>query len=324
MAKLAMLLQKHTSQTLNEDAQGAVDARKKVKVTISDHEGIRQRSSESNIGKGGQKAQLQNIERIQTQMSDKASKLATATTNEPMNPMAPLALDVGSRVLKESSGGVVHPSVHTAPLPTYRESLENSRFGFNSSFEEKSIMSHRQLLHSSTLDAPLTASDKYSGPLPLVSAAARHAPHPTLIPDPLLAVVLLHPLVVAPSHHPPAVDPQRHHLGVALYLEELNQQSCYSFDTAPEHPPFYRTDSVEDGSKDAHMDDKSSVNIDKISPDEDEREAEKGLRGPNARHIPDDCDIDPVLLAEEQHHSHSDNHARRIPENHIAGELCHV
>ncbi|KAG9317726.1 hypothetical protein JVU11DRAFT_1943 [Chiua virens] len=326
MAKLAMSLQKRTSQTLNKDAQGAVDTHKKVKATISDHEGIRQCSSKSNIGKGGQKAQLQNIERIQTQMSDKAPKLATATTNKPMNPMALLALDVGSRVSKESSGGVRPYCTSTNLLRIVGELALWFQQFLQREIRYKSPTAASLEYFLLLLDT--VRSFRLSVILVLVVPSA---PHPTPIPDPLLAVVPLHPLVVAPSHRPPVVDPQRHRLGelcswTLLFsrLEELNQQSRYSFDMVPEHSPSYQTDSVEDASFDNHRPHKSSVNIDEISPDEDEQEAEKGLRGPNTRHIPDDRNIDPVLLAEERHHSHSDNHARRIPENHIAEEYSDV
>ena len=49
------------------------------------------RSSRANKGHGGQIAQLHNIERIQTESTivSKPSQLKKATTNKPINPMAP-------------------------------------------------------------------------------------------------------------------------------------------------------------------------------------------------------------------------------------------
>jgi len=52
------------------------------------------RSSRANKGNGGQLSQLQAIERIQTEWmtvsKSHASQLERATTNEPVNPMAPV------------------------------------------------------------------------------------------------------------------------------------------------------------------------------------------------------------------------------------------
>lgn len=48
------------------------------------------------MGQGGQQAQLKNIERVQTQLVGRASKLAAATANEPLNPMAPMAIDASN------------------------------------------------------------------------------------------------------------------------------------------------------------------------------------------------------------------------------------
>ena len=49
------------------------------------------RSSRANKGSGGQIAQLQNIEQMQTQTITRASPMDFATANEPLNPLAPLS-----------------------------------------------------------------------------------------------------------------------------------------------------------------------------------------------------------------------------------------
>lgn len=113
--------QKRPTQMLDDDDTTlAVDVRKKIKTVAvclsgdgkvsclsiltsqfntpyagmdptSQADQMARRSSRSNIGKGGQKAQLENIERVQTQT--KVSKLSIATSNEPLNPMAPMPRD---------------------------------------------------------------------------------------------------------------------------------------------------------------------------------------------------------------------------------------
>ncbi|KAG6377668.1 hypothetical protein JVT61DRAFT_14433 [Boletus reticuloceps] len=51
------------------------------------------RSARSNMGKGGQKSQLENIKQIQTESATRISKLEAAVAHEPLNPMAPMAID---------------------------------------------------------------------------------------------------------------------------------------------------------------------------------------------------------------------------------------
>ena len=60
------------------------------------------------MGKGGQKAQLQNIECIQTQDSARSSRLEGATAGEPLNPMASIVLDARMHPSKKSLGNMVH------------------------------------------------------------------------------------------------------------------------------------------------------------------------------------------------------------------------
>ena len=119
------LKQKCTLQTLNEDTgTQAVDSRKRTKTTIHnqgqerlpcgiDHlllflesDGPHQTSCQSfrtNMGKGGQRAQLENIECIQTQSSVRVSKLMAAATNKPLNPMAPTAIKAGNSLQYQGS-----------------------------------------------------------------------------------------------------------------------------------------------------------------------------------------------------------------------------
>jgi hypothetical protein len=117
MARRVQRKKRPPTQALDDDTL-AVDARKRMKTATSSLSGdgketvswlsaltsdsnlameptsqadqTTRRSNRSNIGKGGQKSQLENIERLQTQTSTKVSKLAAATSNEPLNPMAPM------------------------------------------------------------------------------------------------------------------------------------------------------------------------------------------------------------------------------------------
>ena len=116
------------------------------------------------MGKGGQIAQLENIEHVQTQNPTKVSKLVAATANELLNAMALMAINARARPSKDSSGNTVwriptplsiiylakmipqtfagsqmHPSGCTAPLPAYQASTEGSCYGFNLPVEGKSL-----------------------------------------------------------------------------------------------------------------------------------------------------------------------------------------
>jgi hypothetical protein len=146
------------------------------------------RSSRSNMGQGGQKAQLENIECAKTQSSAKVSKLAATLAHKPLNPMAPMAIDARPHASKESSDHRVqntkvtsqviaqsrtHPSARPAPLPTYQASLESSRYGFNVRVDGKSPPRSQGPSFLSSSDPPLTASHLHPHPF-TVAATARH------------------------------------------------------------------------------------------------------------------------------------------------------
>ena len=102
-------------------AQSGADTRKKAKMGV-ENTGIvclnstidallilwsqARRSLRENKGNGGQIAQLQNLERMQTATSHRVSKMDLATDNEPLNPMAPSTRNPKSRGSK-TSGSVV-------------------------------------------------------------------------------------------------------------------------------------------------------------------------------------------------------------------------
>lgn len=129
MAKATGTKAKRTSQMLDEDSHAA-EAHKKTRTAQVCNGGTicfssfisrpslsrtaldaalapSHQSSRANMGRGGQKAQLQNIERIQTQTSARSSRLEAATAGEPLNPMAPIALGARMHPLKESLGDTV-------------------------------------------------------------------------------------------------------------------------------------------------------------------------------------------------------------------------
>ena len=142
-------------------------------------------SSKMNMEKGGQIAQLENIECVQTQNPTKVSKLVAATANKLLNPMALMAIDTRAHLSKDSSGNMVwriptplsiiylakvtpqtfagswmHPSGCTVPLPAYQALTEGSHYGFNLPVKGKSLQ-----------ELPLMALCSQA---PVVSVAASH------------------------------------------------------------------------------------------------------------------------------------------------------
>ena len=105
------------------------------------------RSSRENKGSGGQVAQLQTLERLQTQASHRTSKMDVATANEPLNPMAPSirasnrSRGFGTKAVSDSFS-VCHLFTNEQPVseplpntsqgspPTYQTATAGIHFGF--------------------------------------------------------------------------------------------------------------------------------------------------------------------------------------------------
>ncbi|KAF8547716.1 hypothetical protein OG21DRAFT_1489989 [Imleria badia] len=290
--------QKHASQMQSEDAQ-VVAPCKKMKKTVGP--GVPSKSichsSRTNMGKGGQIAQLESIEPVQTQNSTKVSKLAAATAHEPLNPMAPTAIDTRTYSSKDSSGNMtldgsqMHPSSRTAPLTTYQASTEGSHYGFNTkgTFSQEPTFT---ALHSQA---------------PVVSVATRHS---SITPTLCRSTPQTFNVISFRTHS----------------LEEMTYQSQDSF--ASELPPYRSRNGngIPGGNSNnfsgsqLHREASYQLNelfIEELSPNEDELAAVKALQEPNGlpnvRHIPNNSDIDPALLTEE--HNNSDNGTRPVSGN---------
>ncbi|KAF8547969.1 hypothetical protein OG21DRAFT_1526801 [Imleria badia] len=162
-------------QTQNKNGT-STDVCKRAKTAVSgdvldpDSQATR-RSARSNIGKGGQMAQLENIECVQTQRSARTSKLMVATLDEPLNPMAPVPSNARSRTSKASSGDMAHnlhfhASARHPTLPIHQASMEGSRYGFGVPLEPegKSQMSMQEPHPPRPFDVPLSASHSHTCP----------------------------------------------------------------------------------------------------------------------------------------------------------------
>ncbi|KAI5994996.1 hypothetical protein EDD15DRAFT_2365894 [Pisolithus albus] len=293
---------------LNDLVVGS-DARKKAKTVPSADDQTR-RSSRANKGSSGQIAQLQNIERIQTQAIARVSPMDVATANEPRNPLAPpsdkqlpqrktrhsnsraeekahlilvvlpfsdsltsqIPSDAPVRAPTASIGG------NTLLQPTRQVPIPGSRYGFRLP---------TPAADSATSCGDSTVPHRSASAIQSSRQSSSHLVKAPLTPLHVAALQLLRLEAEHPSPcqlHPYLLGPRK----------LCNPQNFFDQDVSvPAPPPYYHAG--EDGDTEC-VDDHDSfpsqrgkfpvsgdTDIDDISPDEDERTAEAALHTPDSR-----------------------------------------
>ncbi|KAF8546251.1 hypothetical protein OG21DRAFT_1491437 [Imleria badia] len=286
------------------------------------------RSARSNLGKGGQKVQLENIEHLQVQRSKKVSKLVAATSNEPLNPMAPEANGASSHrlLLTPSSTQVLVNQLFQLIKHQWRArtmalvSLDVKAFSFMYSGPVLSAFTAPQARYGYVAPISRTGSvaptshtgsvapASRDGSTPPTSRAgstvstshailpvSRSISNPCSTPGKLIPLQLpLRSSQVAQQTHVPFTQTYSAHS-----LEDMAHQMHTGLDNSRPHSHI-NVARDDDGAQGPPGD----LAIDEVSPNEDEQIAEKALWGTNpalARHSYhfDNSDIDPTLLAKD-------------------------
>ncbi|KAI5994391.1 hypothetical protein EDD15DRAFT_2366477 [Pisolithus albus] len=290
---------------LNDLVVGS-DARKKAKTVPSADDQTR-RSSRANKGSGGQIAQLQNIERIQTQAVARVSPMDVATANEPRNPLAPPSdKQLPQRKTRRSNGRAEEKIPSDAPVraptasvggntllrPTRQVPIPGSRYGFRlptPAADSATSCGDSTVPHRSA-SAIQSSRQSSTHPASRGRSATPVSRGGTPITMPTPPVPLRSSQIVQRAY-----NSQTRQLSRTFSVRDLNTasqpQNFFDQDVSvPAPPPYYHAG--EDGDTEC-VDDHDSfpsqrgkfpisgdTDIDDISPDEDERTAEAALHTP--------------------------------------------
>ena len=292
-------------------------------------------SSRENKGSGGQVAQLQTLERLQTQASHRTSKMDVATTNEPLNPMAPSirasnrSRGSGTKAVSDFFS-VCHLFTNEQPVseplpntgqgspPTYQTATAGIHFGFRPSAYDKSRPVQNRPTPPSCAPGPtglrgisLSCSGSVTHFCPFISFEG--------------------------SHFPKKSSQVPHRVSRTYTVHNLQGQMLYPQDSQPSQYRSPQSFQDDGNQSDNHLHNSGEFpqeiyqnerpacdiepEIDEISPDEDDRIARRALRGIN-NHIKlfrTNTSTDPTPEHESQDYSPNFENTRQISSDHDIG-----